>query len=373
MVICDRLIRVMMSRVVHFLAVLALFSSARWAFAQPPALAPGQNSAMASSSAPASQDEAFSGRGVYFFVGRVRAPLAGIGNRGDFHSNRLALDDEHSQVSIERSAGRIRFVNRNSYEHKQLVGDLLFLGTGFTAAGTSAPVGVHLKLEKKGNRFIASAHAHPTVREKMVRAEFEPFSVLVSDGQSETLVLTKEEALKTIAEPSIGLRLASKLIEAWDNLEGVAQDPSQPGYVLVDVSFGLGIGGLSKKLLRIQIVSLLGGNFPLIAKGVLGDMLRQGSWELRLRALSGLDGEHFARDLFLIGIDGLPLLQALSRDGMEKDDMLTIRLRNGHGTVFLGKNGQPLPSAPLVARNYLEFNALGAIIAHQVEVRHFRR
>jgi hypothetical protein len=348
------------------------------ALAQP--AAPGQRPATSAPTAaptPAQAQvpgpEQFSGRGVYYFAGNVRCPLAGVGKRGDFHCNRLTIDDEHSQVSIDRRSRRILLVNTHSYGKKQIVGDFLFLGSGKTQDGTRAPVGIHLKIEKKGDEFTADAHAHPTLRDSIVAAEFEPFTVVIRNSRGDTQVLNPDQALTTIREPSIGLRLASKLLTAWDNLEGVKEDPTRPGYVLVDISFGFGIGGLSQKILRMQIVSVDGGNAPIIATGTLPEMLQRGVWELRLRALSNLGGEAFERDLFLIGLDGLELLKPLAKDGMEKDNMLTIRIRNGRGTVFFGDKGQPIGNAPDVARAYLEFNALGAVVAHQVGVRHSRR
>lgn len=355
---------------------IALLFIAPIAQAQPvPAKAPVSAPVQATVQAPgqAAAPEQFSGRGVYYFAGGVRCPLAGVGKRGDFHCNRLTIDDEHSQVSIDRKARRITLVNTHGYGKKQIVGDFLFLGAGKTADGTRAPIGIHLKIEKKGDDFVSDVHAHPTVRESIVSAEFEPFDVFIRNSRGETQVLHPSLALTTIREPSIGLRLASKLLTAWDNLEGVREDPTRPGYVLVDVSFGFGIGGLSQKILRMQIVSVEGGNAPLIEKGTLPEMMQKGVWELRLRALSNLGGDAFERDLFLIGLEGLELLKPLIKDGMEKDNMLTIRMRNGRGTVFFGDKGQPIANAPDVARAYLEFNALGAVLAHQVSVRHSRR
>jgi hypothetical protein len=353
------------------LLLLGLFLIAGSARAQQAVPVQVRQVPVAPSTTPVAQPiERFVGRGVYYFAGSVRCPLAGVGTRGDFHCNRLALDDEHSQVSIDRKTRRISIVNTHSYAKKQIVADFLLLGYGYTATGVRAPVGIHVKLEKKGDSYSTGTHAHPTLREPIVRAEFEPFEVVIRHGSGDEVILNPELALKNIREPSLGLRLASKLLEAWDNLEGVREDPNRPGFVLVDVSFGFGIGGLSQKLLRLQIVSVEGNQAPLINKGVLAEMLRTGVWELRLRALSNLGGDAFERDLFLLGVDGLPLLRPLAKDGMEKDNMMTIRLRNGRGTVFFGNQGQPLPKAPDVARAYLEFNALGAIVAHQVGVRY---
>jgi hypothetical protein len=277
-------------------------------------------------------------------------------------------------VSIDRAARRILLVNTHGYDQKQVVADFLFLGTGTAADGSRSPIGIHVKLEKKGDDFTTGVHAHPTVRESITSAEFEPFEVVLRNSRGDTQVLNPELALSTIREPSLGLRLASKLLTAWDNLEGVHEDPSRPGYLLVDVSFGFGIGGLSQKLLRMQIVSVEGSNAPILVQRslTLAEMLQKGVWELRLRALSNLGGDAFERDLFLIGLEGMPLLKPLAKDGMDKDNMLTIRLRNGRGTVFFGNQGQPIDNGPDVARAYLEFNALGAVLAHQVSVRHSR-
>jgi hypothetical protein len=48
---------------------------------------------------PPNSKRLFNKRGVYFFKGPQLCPLAGLGSRGDYKSNRLALDDDRSRVT----------------------------------------------------------------------------------------------------------------------------------------------------------------------------------------------------------------------------------------------------------------------------------
>ncbi len=309
----------------------------------------------------------FRARGIHHFPGRVRCPLAGVGTRGPHASNRLVLEDEHSRVVVDWAARRIVFANTQPYPRKAPVGEFLFLGTGVTEAGTQAPFAIHLKIAKHRAEFDAQTHIHPTVREKLVSADFEPFEVVVSSGRTEETVLTRESALKSVREPRLTARLANIFLEVKDNLEGVKQDASKPEFRLADISVGLGEGRFSKMVLRAQLVSLDRANRPLILRRSLPEMFRAGAWELRLTALSSLlPKEDFARDLFLIGLDRLPLLEGVMRNGLKKGETLGFRLRDGKGTIRLGNNSQEIPDAAGVSRAYLEFNFLGAILARQV-------
>ena len=40
-----------------------------------------------------------------------------------------------------------------------------------------------LPIHKTGNRFASSVHPHPTVRDKLVSAEFEPYDVVLVNGE----------------------------------------------------------------------------------------------------------------------------------------------------------------------------------------------
>lgn len=110
----------------------------------------------------------FQQRGVYYFPGRIKCPLAGVGSRGDYDSNRVALDDPHSQVSVDRTARRITLVNSYSYAKKQIAADFLFLAEATTQAGKQVPGAVHVKVEKKGTSTTVDIHSHPSTNDTLV-------------------------------------------------------------------------------------------------------------------------------------------------------------------------------------------------------------
>jgi hypothetical protein len=97
------------------------------------------------------------------------------------------------------------------------------------------------------------------------------------------------------------------------------------------------------------------------------ELLARGAWELRLTALSSLlSQETLRRDLFLLGLDQLPAVAAGMKRGLKKGETLTFAFHGGHGRVSWGAEGQDFDEALNVARAFLEFNFLGAILARQV-------
>lgn len=309
----------------------------------------------------------FQQRGVYYFPGRIKCPLAGVGSRGDYDSNRVALDDPHSQVSVDRAARRITLVNSFSYAKKQVAADFLFLAEATTQAGKQVPGAVHVKVEKKGTSTTVDIHSHPSTNDTLISARFEEFTVVEKTPAGDQILATPAALSDAILHPGLGVRLASRLLSISSHLSGAPQDPASVGYLLFDASFSVGISALRKNLVRIQVMSIDGQNAPVIARGSFAEMLKTGAWELRTRALSSIDGEEFGRDMFLLGIDQMPILAPLSKEGLTKDDLFTIRLRNGRGAVFLGKQAANLPNAQDVARAYFEFNAIGALIAEPLQ------
>lgn len=311
--------------------------------------------------------QTFHARGVYYFAGSVTCPLAGVGSRDANESNRLALDDQYSEVTVDRATHRIVFKNAHTYPRKQLVGDLLLLGVGTTSAGTKVPLGIHLKIEKRRNTFTAQVHPHPTVRDKIVSAEFEPFEVVLANGESDVVALTPDTATKAVREPELAARVANIFLQVTDNLEGHRIAPDQPNAPLVDVSIGFGVQPLNLKVARVQLRSLEAGNAPLIARGDLAAMLRTGTWELQITSLSSLlPKEEFDRDLFLLGIDGMPILAKVKTHGLGRGETLAVGFRDGKGFVRTDSASADIPNPADVARAYLEFNFVGGVIAHQV-------
>ncbi|MHB1843333.1 MAG: hypothetical protein ACYCWW_00680 [Deltaproteobacteria bacterium] len=308
----------------------------------------------------------YQGRGIYYFEGRIRCPLAGLGTRGGNDCNRLALDDDNSQVTIDPSAHEIVFTNTKSYAKDTVVGDLLFMGTATTASGAKVPMGFHLKLHQGRSGIRAHLHAHPVVRDDIVGVDLEDYEVVAADGKRKTTVFNREEALKTARDPDLATRLASAFVTVDDNLIGTNRNRSQPGFKLADISIGIGRPGLSKKVLQAQISSLDGA--PGTGPSNVSELFKSGAWEIRLTSLSHLlPKDILKRELFLYGLDGIPGIAEVQRNGLTKGESLAITFQQGRGTLTIGAATRPLPEALEVARAFLEFSFIGAILEHQAE------
>lgn len=310
----------------------------------------------------------YDSRGIYFFSGKVPCPFAGIGTRGADMSNRLVLDDSDTQVIIDRAAHAITVRNDKAYKEKTTVADLEFLSIGYSASGEALPFSVHLKVQKQGHKYSVDLHRHLRNQTKMVRADYEAYTVTAFDGGKATVVLDKARTDELITEPSFALRVVKALMAMKDHTEGVKQDPAQVGYRVVDLSVGFGALGLEYMMARAQLVSLDKGNAPLIERGNVPDMLREGAWEMRLTALSEKWlPEVVMRDIFLYGLDDLPLLAEVKKRGLKKNQTLSFKFSKGTGEAALDGVSVPLPNALDVARAYMEFHMLGGLIAEQAE------
>jgi len=311
--------------------------------------------------------ERLHGRGVYYVTGHVEAPLAGLGTRDAHASNRIALDDDASEVTIDRAGRRIVFRNARRYPARTIVGDVLLLGTGTTTPEGRVPFGVHLKVEKEGDRFRTSIHPHPTTRARVLEPDIEPFDVFVDDGKAETRVLTPEQARKAIREPELAARVANLLLQVEDHTVGKAIVAGAAGSRLVDLTIGYGAPHMNLKVARVQVLSLDPANAPLVERGALAEMLAHGSWELRLSPTAlTLPKSEFDRDLFLFGLDDVDVLAPLKTRGLRRGETLVIGYRDGTGFVALDDRRADIAHPADVARAYLEYHLLGGIIARQI-------
>jgi hypothetical protein len=307
-----------------------------------------------------------SGRGVTYFDGRVRCPFAGLGKRGDQASNRLALEDGESRVTIDRARHRITVVNAHVYPSRSVIVDLTFLGTAKAEGGGRVPLAVHLKVEKKKAKISTDLHPHWTTRGKLTDAEVEPFEIAYSDGTTETVVATGDDLLRVATETRIAYTLAGALIEVKDNLDG--HGPSlAAGGALADISLGFGTSHVNKMLIRGEVRSFDATNAALGGQAAPA-LLARGRWQLRLTAMSSLlSQETLRRDLFLLGLDQLPVVAAgIARGGLKKGETLAFTMDGSKGRVSWGDKEEDLPAPLDVARAFLEFNFLGAVLAQQV-------
>jgi hypothetical protein len=314
--------------------------------------------------------DTYNSRGIYFFPGRIECPLAGVGTRPADASNRLVLDNAESTVTVDREARRITVRNDRAYKDKTIVADLMFLATGISATGERSPFSIHLKVQKTGHKYSTDLHRHLRNQVAMVRAEYEPFEVIAIDGTKSETLLDERRATELCTKPSFALRVVKALMAMKDNLDGVAQDPKAPGYRVADLSVGFGALGMSYMMARAQLTSLDGANATLIESGNVPEMLKAGAWEMKLTALSEKWlPEVVQRDLFLYGLDELPLLRAVRDRGLKKGQTLAFRFANGQGEIALDDQATPLPGALDVARAYIEFHMLGGLIADAAEAR----
>jgi hypothetical protein len=307
------------------------------------------------------------GRGVYYIQGRVRSPVAGIGSRADDATNRLVLDDAHSSVVVDRSTHRITLRNDHRYGLGELVACLLLLGEGVTESGQEVPVAVHLKIKKSLDHFTTSLHPHPTVRDLIVRATFEPFEVVLRAGETETIALTPEQAVEAVRDPVLTARIANQFMQVTDHLESKTVDPALPDAALVDLSFGFGSEKLNMKLARVRLVSKSSKNAALIRGGSVGHMLEKGDWEFRVDSLSPyIPKWYFERDFFLFGIEDLSAIEQIAKRGLLRGETLIVGYRNGEGYIGVGDRRSKIPDPADVARSYLEFHFVGGVVARQL-------
>jgi hypothetical protein len=136
---------------------------------------------------------------------------------------------------------------------------------------------------------------------------------------------------------------------------------------VIDRSIGIGALGRGIMLVRVRITSLAESNAPLIARGSLAEMLRDGSWELSIEALTERWlPELVQRDLVLFEMADVPLLAPVARGGLRVGQTLGFRTIAGAGELRLDEATAPFPGALDAARAYLEYHMLGSIIAEAV-------
>jgi hypothetical protein len=309
----------------------------------------------------------YSGRGIYYIDGVVESPIGDIGERSPFATNRLALDDDHSRVAVNREKHRIVIYNSERYGLRDLVACLLLIGKGTTVSGREVPAAVHLKVHKSGSRFSSSLHPHPTVREKLVTATFEPFEVILDNGKKQKVALTPEQAVEAVRDPVLSARLANIVMQVTDNLEGTTPSPDRPGEPLVDISLGFGSENLNLTLARVRLISKSAKNAPMIRGGAIAEMLDKGDWEFLVDSQSPyIPRSQFERDFFLYGLEGLPAIAKISKRGLLYGDTLSVGLKGGVGYLAVNDQRSEIPNPAEVARAYLEFHFIGGVVAQRV-------
>lgn len=308
---------------------------------------------------PRSEVLTFRTRGIHYFPGRVRCPLAGVGSRGAYDSNRLVTDDADTEVTIDPTRHRITVKNTRAYAEKTVIADLMFLAEGTSTTGETVPIGLHLKVFKRGHKITTDFHRHLRTwgQGPFTGAVFEPFEVFVDDVR----VHAPRDAMRTIRHPPFVLRIVKALMATKDRED-------LPRGRVVDLSVGFASLGLSYMVARATLSSLDDRNEALLASRDLPRILGEGAWEMRLTALTekGYLPEVVRRDLFLFGLDQVPILSRVRERGLAQGETMWFRFEPGRGTVGVDERSEDLPGAVDVARAYLEFHMLGGLLAERV-------
>jgi len=316
---------------------------------------------------PSALQQEFDGRGVYYVEGRVRSPVGTTTARSPFATNRVVIDDEYTKVQVDRAKHRIIFRNTHSYGLDDLVSCVVLMGRGTTAKGRIVTSSVHLKIHKTLNKFRSSIHPHPTVRDELVTAEFEPFEIVLDNGEKQITALTEAQAIEAVRDPALSARLANLVMQVSDNLEGHVLAPQTKGAPLVDLSFGFGSQNHNLEIARVRLLSNDPANAELLRTGSVDAMLRHGDWEFRVDSNSPyIPRSNFDRDFFLFGLEGLSAIQEIAKRGLLRGETLVVGFHDGAGFISVGDRRSEIPNPADVARAYMEFHFVGGIVAEQV-------
>lgn len=294
------------------------------------------------------QAEAFSERGVHVFASSSGCPLGVLSD-----CNRIALDDAHSRVELDRAAGTILFRNTWDYADDAVIGDVLLHGQARAADGRLVPVSLHLLVSKDGQDWSTSVHAHAPVSGDLSEVKLDALRVEAEvDGQRQVL-LTHEQALRTLASPSTAAKLAKQFVQVRDNRVEAAKAEYS------DITIALGLGKAALPAVRASL-HVPGGHAD------LAKALQNGDWTLELQALrSRLPLSVIQRDLFLFGMEQVELLQPLREAGFAKHDKLLLGARDGKG--YLSFRGQQVdyPQAGTAAQAFLQDSFIGLVLSGQ--------
>ena len=257
---------------------------------------------------------------------------------------RLVLDDPRAEAEVDCERRRIRFRHEERCPRLRLVGDLLVLGEGRTAAGDSAPFAVHTRFDKRRTTFKARPHLHPSVREPLAAVEaLADWELSLDNGLREERVLDRERAVRAALRPPLADRIGRALLSV--------EERAGPGAAF---RVFVGIGPLRRAVLDATL------------RGPDGvDPLEGGRWQLSLEVLSRLasPNEHVRRGLFLFGLEGIP---GLSERFERLGPGWSLSVDHGPDGGTLRSGGVVAPTPPGLAEAFFAFDFLGGILRQRL-------
>ncbi|WP_024678530.1 hypothetical protein [Pseudomonas syringae] len=290
----------------------------------------------------------FTGRGVFHFASQ--SGCATTASSADADCNRIALDVADAQASVDPQTHTIVFTSDASHDSKTVIGDVLLHGSGLADDGQRVPLSLHVLLRRSGKVWSPDTYVHAPVRGKFREIKLDPYQISVREGTGERVLFTAEQARNVLAQPSIAARVASYFVEVHPS------DAKKPD--ANDITIALGVGKVSKSLLRASFTS----DQPGAAE--LGSLLETGTWNIKLQALSGqIPVWVVQRQLFVFGLEDSPLLADVRKSGFKKLDTLEMGAVNGKGYLRYNGAEESFPAAAASGAAFLRDSFIGLILA----------
>lgn len=288
------------------------------------------------------------GRAVFHFVSDSGCATVPGGPEQD--CNRLALDVADARARIDPQARTIVFGVDANFASKHVIGDVLLHGSGIASDGQRVPLSLQVLVRRSGKTWKSDTYVHAPVRGTFRDIALDTYKISVRQGADEHVLFNAEQARKVLAQPSIAARVASYFVVVRPS---DAQNPAAD-----DITIGLGVGRVSKSLMRARFSSKQPASMP------LDQVLEQGTWNLDLQALSGqIPLWVVQRQLFVFGLEDSPLLKDVRQRGLNKRDSLELGAVNGKGYLRYNGQEQIFPGAAASGKAFMRDSFIGLILA----------
>ncbi len=290
----------------------------------------------------------FKGRGVYHFASDSGCATAV--SDPEKNCNRVALDVADGYASVDAEKHTILLASDASHDSKTVIGDVLLHGSGLSEQGQRVPLSLHVLLRRSKTKWNADTYVHAPVRGTFSKIELDPYQIAVREGSSERVLFTAAQAHDVLAQPSLAARVASYFIAVRPSDE---KSPAAD-----DITIALGVGKVSKSLLRASFASDQPGTAD------LKPLLSTGTWTLKLQALSSqIPTWAVQRQLFIFGLEDSPLLSDVRKRGFNKRDTLELGAVGGKGYLRYNGAEESFPAAATSGAAFMRDSFIGLILA----------
>lgn len=287
------------------------------------------------------------GRGIFHFASASGCPFASANATG---CNRIALDVPDVHASVDTATHTIVFSGGAGHLDDEVLGDVLLQGNALDEQGQRVPLSLQVLLRRSGLAWNRDPYVHTPVRGNLTDIHIDPYRIDVREGDATRTLMTPEDAHVLLEHPSLAARLASHFVQVY------ATDPQHPSGD--DITIALGLGSLSKAVVRVSFTSGAPRNAD------INPVLTSGTWAIQFNVLSShIPVWVVRRELFLFGLDHSPLTQAMSAQGFQADDQIEMGARNGKGYLRVNGREEPFTGAATSGYAFLQESFMGLILA----------